>query len=220
MMRFGALFAVCALAGIAPAVVIVDDFTDAQGPLTVNPTNQTAGSRVTGSMLGGSRSTGILLYGSQYDQDSTIYINGGAFGSNQFGNASRVVLGYFATGITVAPTQITWHVDQNTNYDFSGTPEFEFDLLGNDAALTVTVDLWKLGSGGGIRQYSKTFAAGGARTETLGLADITSSTIDATDVDFMWIYFDGPANIDFGIDQITAVPEPGTMAALGLEMSR
>lgn len=217
MMRFGALFVVCALAGIAPAVVIVDDFSDPQGPFTVNPGNPTAGSRVTGSMLGGSRSTGLFLNSSQYNLDSTVLINGGAFGSNQFGNASTVYLGYFATQLQVLPSSLAWSWSSNTNYDMSATQEFEFELLGNDADLTATVYLVN-----GLfqsRTYSKTFAAGGARTETVGLADIVSDSMNMQDVDFMLVYFSGPADLDFGIDQITAVPEPGTMAALGLGLA-
>ncbi len=215
MRNFALLISFGALTSIGSAAIVIDDFTDAQGPLTVNEGQPQQIDRIAaGGAIGGSRALYLGLLASDYKQNSTARIQNGAFGNNEFGNASNTILGYFST--SVANNNTFWY-STSTNYDFAGNDTFKFNMLGNDAALGVEVLL--IGSNT-TRTYSKTFAAGGSRTETIGVGDITfDGGVDMSAVDFMWISFNAPRNGDFGIADIQAVPEPASMAVIGLGLA-
>ncbi len=94
--------------------------------------------------------------------------------------------------------------------------ELDFALIDQDFSYTV-----RLRDGNdGLLETNGDWLAGGARTESLALADFAGGVFDASDVDSVSITFNtggNTASLDFILTQFRAVvPTPGSTAMLGL----
>lgn len=214
-LRLLALATVIGMASVAPALII-DSFTDGDVSLVVSGG---AGLANLGpaTTLGGSRATWIGQNTFTGNRTSTLDISGGSFSvDNSFGTSSSASLGY---GVSFVQNGGGFGIDPNANFNLSAFDTYRFHFEGNDQPLTVYVGLYTDGGLSGLI-LSKNVAGGqfAPFVFDVTLADIFSSfgTYDLSDVDQLRFDFIASNAGDFALSHIEAVPEPATMAILGL----
>ncbi|HVL38697.1 MAG TPA: PEP-CTERM sorting domain-containing protein [Fimbriimonadaceae bacterium] len=209
MKRLAVLLCACSAAG-AHAVVVLDNFTDAQS-LSLTAQGSTSSVVNGAGMVGGSRRMGLTLLagipGVPISASSTI---GSGFLDHRSSSFSISALGLTYGGPLTSG---------DLNLNLSGENRFRLSFHYNDIANTdVQIEVRTAGGGGG--------------TSSLAMP-VPRVTNPSHTVDFMFANFVGTAN--FGdVDEIRvvfspmesgdfllaanfqAVPEPGTMIAVGL----
>jgi len=208
LVLFGLALALQAPAAAHP--LLVDDFSEAVGVLTLTSSSNaavvTAGVDDPLGVLGGRRTTLIATTGQQapgFDTTTITYVPSGI-------------------GFMDANSQVGWSGRVSLSYDLSALPsvlegalgvriEFvDYDAPGNDP-MPVTVQLDAPGGGPGV-EGPAAFAIGGP--QSLQVWFPAGDPLD--DIDTLEIIFAVPAGGDFRIDAIWTVPEPSTLAMLAL----
>ena len=203
------------LAAVAPALII-DDFTDGDVNLVVNSGAGLA-SLDAATVLGGDRATWIGQSSFTGTRSSTLNVSGGSFSiDNSFGTSSTSSLGY---GVNFVTNGGGFGVDSGANFDLSAFNTYRFHFEGNDQPLTVFIGLYMNNANAGV--FLQKNVAGGQFSPfvlDVTMADMTGSfgTLDFTDVDQVRVDFVTSNAGDFAIDKFEAVPEPATIAAVGL----
>lgn len=207
--------AVLSVAAFSPAIVI-DTFSDGDISLVVSGGAGLA-SLDPATVLGGSRATWIGQQTFTGNRTSTLDISAGAFSiDNSINTSSASSLGY---GVDSVSNSGTFSTSSNLSFNLAGLDTFRFFFEGNDQALTVEI-LLVMDMGNGVQVLSKNVAGSqfAPFVVDLGAADIvgSSGTINYGDIDQLRINFYTSNAGDFALDKIEAVPEPATMAVLGL----
>lgn len=215
--RFLGLVSLLGLAGASQALLI-DDFSDGNVNLVVTNGGGLA-SLDPATALGNSRATWIGQSTFTGDRSSTLNISGGSFSvDNSIGTSSNSSLGY---GMQSASNGGAFS-SSNPSLNLFGLDTFRFHFEGNDQPLTVSI-IVITNQGVGIQTFSKAVAGGQLSPFTLdiGPADITNTvgTLDYGDVDHLRFDFASANAGDFALSHIEAVPEPATMAVLGLGLA-
>jgi hypothetical protein len=203
-MRHTALLALIAgLSGTATAgglTIVLDDFAS-------EPNNQ----------AGGPRAVSTIILSNPFNQPATFAVDT-SFSFDGINGAA-----VFNSGIGVEQEgTILW--DNNgagLGLDAAslGLIGFELDFLMIDQAFTYIIEV---SSADGALSRFGSFAAGGARTESLALGDFdVFGTFDASAVDSVRIIFnvsdETTASLDFILTEFRAVvPTPGTVAMLAM----
>lgn len=186
----------------------------------------------------GSYDTGLLTSGSNIQWIAAGNVPGGIRGhffsvqSNDIGDdgRARTFLGpgiYSVTsgaGVDVF-TQLAYGFstgsttpDLNLGLDFSSSPIFSMDVRSTDVAVPYTVTLGSVTLG---QSASRSGFLPGAVTPSMNVVanlDFSGESF-LNDVDFIVVDFDPVVGGDFSITQIQTVPEPGTIAGLGLALA-
>lgn len=199
----------------AHAIIVIDSFSDTQPTQSVTGNTSQITRVLTSNALGGSRAAYIGQIESVATGAASLNVNQALFVSNDFGSRSIAVLGYYSVDVT---SNNAFVYSTGTNVDLTGATEFWFSVLGNDRPVNVEIKLFDVSDVNRQLIYRKAWAAGGAREEVIGQADIFELPMgfDRSQIDFLTIRFDTEASGDLAISRIAAVPEPGTLAALGL----
>ncbi len=166
---------------------------------------------------GGPRSVSTLIVSNPFNQPATFQVDT-AFSFDGIGGAA-----IFNSGIGVEQEgTILWDNDgAGLGLDVAslGIIGFELDFLMIDQDFTYIMEI---SSADGALSRFASFAAGGARTESIGLGDFdVFGSFDATAVQSVRITFnvsDAPtASLDFILTEFRAVvPTPGSLVLLGL----
>lgn len=199
----------------AQATLLVDDFSSLTGQsLTVTGVGNDATWASGGTMLGGSRGLGINVLASNYGLESSwnIVPSVGAASDNA-GNKARFSLAYLCTGAFSAAGEFFYST--STDADLSGTTGIEFDMISADLPFEVMVEFY---SDFGVMVLDKSFGSIASPT-TISLdstADLLGGSADMSKVDAIAIRFLTETDGDLGMTEIRLVPEPASMAVLGL----
>lgn len=200
----------------ASQALVIDDFSDGGVNLVVSGGAGLA-SLDSATVLGGDRATWIGQQTFTGNRTSTLDISGGAFSiDNSFGTSSISSIAYGANFVSNGGG---FGIDPNANFDMSAFNTYRLSFEGNDQSLQVYVSLY-MNNGAGQISYLKTIAGGQFSPFDVDFtaADIviSSGSIDLTDVDQVRVDFISSNAGDFALTQFEAVPEPATMAVLGL----
>lgn len=186
----------------------------------------------------GSYDTGLLTSGSNIQWVAAGNVPGGIRGhffqiqSNDIGDdgRARTFLGpgiYSVTsgaGVDVY-TQIAYGYsngstapDLNLGLDFSSSPIFSMDVRSTDVAVPYSVTLGSTTLG---LSASRTGSLPGAVTPSMNITSSVDFSGESflNDVDFIVVEFDPVVGGDFSITKIQTVPEPGTIAGVGLALA-
>lgn len=206
--------AVLSVAAFSPAIVI-DTFSDGDISLVVSGGAGLA-SLDPATVLGGSRATWIGQQTFTGNRTSTLDISAGAFSiDNSLATTSTASLGYGMSSVSNGGT----FSSSNPSLSLAGQDSFRFFFEGNDQALIIEAIIIT-GQGAGVQVMNKAVLGGQFTPFIVDLtpADIVSvgGTVDFGDVDHLRFNFYTSNAGDFALDKIEAVPEPATMAVLGL----
>lgn len=128
--------------------------------------------------------------------------------------------GYFVDAPTagVATSQLIWGWGHDLNLDLSTNKLFRVNFLGNDQDQVFVVNIISGGKGDTV---SHLVAGGRADTPFSVDFDLSSLSpdIDLTKIQEIRFQSLGAPSGDFGIQSIEAVPEPASMAVLGLGLA-
>lgn len=189
----------------ASAAVLIDSFDTPQGPFVVNSGTPNGGNEVAGGgIIGGAREVWINHAGGPGNSD--LNITGGIFFiSNDFGTSSTV----------------------NIIWDGVGSTGLGGEDLTAGGAMGIAVEVLLSDLGGTLDlTLTDTFAA--TQSSQIVLPAVGTPTtftflfgafagVDLTSVDKIQLDISGPGALDVGLDFLeTSVPEPGTMALIGL----
>lgn len=200
----------------ASQALVIDDFSDGGVNLVVSGGAGLA-SLDAATVLGGDRATWIGQQTFTGNRTSTLDISGGAFSvDNSFGTSSISSLAYGASFVTNGGA---FGIDTNANFDMSAFNSYRLSFEGNDQSLQAYVSLY-MNNGVGQITYLKTIAGGQFSPFNVDFTAtdivVSSGSIDLTDVDQVRVDFFSSNAGDFALTQFEAVPEPATMAVLGL----
>lgn len=192
------------------ALIVIDDFSTGAVNMTTN--GATMYSFQNGSMVGGDRFTELNVsgnqFGLQYAVDTTTGLLSVSSQPGVDGN-TKLGYGYLDTG--------TGAGFDNMSFDFSGESRFEIDVFSNDLPATITIALRNsVFNGGTILMVTKNVAGGMVNTPQTITWDFTEfGGFPFNDVDQILVDIETAESGDITLDEIRAVPEPGTMIALG-----
>lgn len=200
----------------ASHALIIDDFSDGGVNLVVSGGAGLA-SLDAATVLGGDRATWIDQQTFTGNRTSTLDISGGALSvDNSFGTSSISSVAY---GVNFVTNGGGFGIDAGANFDMSAFNTYRLSFEGNDQPLQVSVSLF-MNNGTGQITYLKTIAGGQFSPFNVDFtaADIvlSSGSINLADVDQVRVDFFSSNAGDFAVTQFEAVPEPATMAVLGL----
>lgn len=189
----GAMLAAC-----APALVL-DDFTT--GPYSVRLQSGSDSAMQAGSMIGGDRQTVISVQSNPFNQYLGLVIANGVLASDS------------GTSLD-ASTLVSYGATADLNANLFGYNAFEVHFMSNDLPLTLSVTLFT--STGDVSETVQVAVPNGLSFDVTVPYSLFTAFSAFGDVDRIAFGFETPRNGDFAITGIEAVPEPGTMLALGL----
>lgn len=198
--------------GIANAMVI-DDFTTPYFNSIVGGSD--VNFQVGGGIVGGERDVELLVLANPQNQFLDVAITGGNLGivSNGFATSSIVSLQYDGFNDEVGntgPGKFLNNVGSGAPLGLGFCNAVRIDFIGNDLKVNIQVEARLggalIGIGNGMR------AAG----QGVGFEDIAMNPAALAAADSLTVRFNADPSGDFAITGIECVPEPASMAALGL----
>lgn len=213
-------FAAASFSVAAHAGFVIDDFSDGAISVTTDSTNNFAATSASASVLGGTRYLGQTFNGPSRRSAAAV-ADGSLNVSTPSGSLTETALIYgnaVGTAVNVSGTP-DWYVGNGSDLSFGVNNKFRFDFLSNERNLNLTLVLQQ--NGVNYTTYKKTIAGDQfSPFSVLVTASDIMGTIGAgasmTGFDTLYVRFDSAVSGDFELGSIQAVPEPGTMAALGL----
>ena len=196
--------------GAGAHALVLDGFTDG----SYNSGYISSGGVINWSaatVVGGIRGTSLNILANNEEEDARLRVRGVVSGGTYSVSAGP--------GVSVFAQLAYGYAFNNTgggndlNLDLTATNDIRLNFLSNDLALDTTVNLYSNGSliassnkivGANPNAFSETFAFGGA-----GLSDVDQILVN---------FYNSPSG-DWALTGVEAVPEPASMAILGLGMA-
>lgn len=210
------LLGLLAAAGSAHALMI-DDFTTGSFSQSISHVGNPGwiGSQ-TGSMLGGERDAGIYIESNPLGVNATI-----AAGSGFLVNSGGTML---SAHFGVQYDGIGDETDSSTPFnsgpglggvDFSADNAFQLNFIANDEDLAGYIQVYDLD--GNVSQVLYTVAGGQMSpfSYTVAFSDFSGNADFSSINSITFIWSTSPSG-DFALSSIESVPEPATMAILGI----
>lgn len=204
-----ALIGILSVAGVAGATQ-VDDFSS--GAFMQSIMNGTFVLTSAGTMASGERDVELNVQGNPFNQFLDVKVdNGLSVVSNGFGVVSKITLQYDVNGDEVGNTgagRTLTNSGAGAGLALDGDT-VRVNFIGSDLGTTVKAILRKDGvqiaSGIGVKN------AGGASALDVFVGGAAMAEADSISIEFM-----ADPSGDFALSSIETVPEPATLAALGL----
>jgi len=208
-----ALVAMC-LVGSSHAI-LVDNFATAGG--TSISSGTIVGTNAGPGIIGGERDREQVVLANPLGQFLDVSIGGGLHVvSNGFLMDSVVSLQYDGAGDEVGNTGVGNTLNHAGTGALAGAfagDRVRIGWLGNDLKVDVRVELRKAGA------VLSTNTVARAAMSGAGFQDIFMNSADMAMADSLTVRFHADPSGDFAIGRIETVPEPATMAALGLGLA-
>lgn len=201
-----------AIAAFSRAIVI-DDFTDGNQFLAVDSVSIEAYALVNASVLDGDRGMYVRQLMSDGPLRSTMRVANGylSVSNEDFVQAdSFLAYGADAVGAGGATAYQT-----SNDLSLGANNQLKFEFLRADLPLTLLVQFWDGSSP--WTEYKKAVAPSMSPfTVMVTDADLIQGAPMWSNFDLMRVFFLSSPSGDFALDRIEAVPEPATLAALGV----
>lgn len=195
------------VAASSQAVVMIDDFSTGSLDLQLTPPATTINGTRTGSMVGGHARHVLSFISNPDGNDARLRVNPSV--------GVQMVSGEDLVSSSVM-TQYGRLADLNLN--LSGESAFKVDFRTNDLPLSMRVYAFTWDGTAYKQAFGiATVAAGSNFSQVINFSSMTTATgFSFANVDRVEFHFNTAPSGDFSVTEITAVPEPATMAALGL----
>jgi hypothetical protein len=209
MMKGTAIVVGIALSSFAFPVIVIDDFTSGSFSYSRSSVG-TSSARVPGTMLGGTRWT--LSNVTSNPSGSVLNVNVGSGAANFVAgdglvHVSDVRYGYNLSGGLA---------DLNVDLTAGGLNGFKISFLENSGNLNLLVQMRRT-VGAGAQWGSHAIVVGpSASPFDVFVPYSVFGSLNLTDVDQVIFRFTNQPGEDYKLGRIEAVPEPATLAALGL----
>jgi|GEM_PF-991110 len=219
------VFGAFVLAGSASAQnIVIDDFSSGATDISIVSGTGYLESQQNGAsgIVGGQRDLLLEVLNNPYNRSAEFEVvpsQGASFLSNGAGLLSQVYLDY--DGQDSEGNDGFQTAGSGLNLDLSGQNQLRFDFLFADLGLDVKVDFYTYDGGMSTGRFSVMEDTFVPQIYTIDFSSFTAenggSGVDFSDVDRIVVHFQ-PQNAatDFGLKSIQAVPEPTSMAAIGL----
>ncbi len=212
---------VLSVAGSASAQFIIDDFSSGDTNMTLNGTGHLEGQQAGTGIVGGQRDVLLDISSNPFNRNAQFEVvsgQGASFLSNGPGVTSHVGLDYDGLDVEGQDGVLTAS-GSGLNLNFSNLNALQFDFLFADLGLNTEVEFFTYGGGSSMGQFMVPEDLTSPQQFTLNFNTFTSTSgsgVDFSDVDRIMVRFNADrAATDFGLARMSAVPEPGTMLAMG-----
>ncbi len=202
------LLVALATAGVFAHALVLDDFND--GNINDKIFGTSSNSTYTAATVpGGFRYVLHSITANPFSLSHSAVVTNGIFSSSSKNEVKAVAVigwGVDATGTASAGTAL--------NANLSSFTQFKVNVLSNDQPASLTL---QVGSGAGAFNVTKAVMpnmVSTAQSVTFSFSEFTG--VDFSDVDAIGLLVDTGTSGDIVLDSFEAVPEPGTMIALGL----
>ena len=208
------LGALAALAVASQANIMIDDFSSGSGSDTIVATNTNFVFQ-NGTMLGSDRLVWHTISANPLNLDHKATVINGIFSAaakSQVDSMTQLGYGFQPVGgFTV----------QDMNANFSAESRFRVTCLSNDLGGTISVNVRSASqfSGAYVASTLNLVPGMNSTTHTYEFAFSSFTGFNFADVDQVVLVIDNNASGDTIIDTFEAVPEPTTMALLGLGLA-
>jgi hypothetical protein len=226
------MLGIAALSAAANAQLVVDNFLTGETDLVVMSGTDAVESQQTGpndSILGGQRDVLFVVQQNPFNRRNRFEIDpeqGAAFKSTGAGVQSLVQFDYDGFDDEGNDGILTPSIDASfgtgLNQSFMGQDRFRINFLEIDQRITVRIDAYTYGSADAYsfveRQVGPVNSPEAVDFLFSDFSTIQNGTMaDWNDIDRLVFSFQSVDNgVDWGLTSITAVPEPTSMAAIGL----
>jgi len=212
-----------AMAVPASAVVVIDDFTQGATSLAVvGTTGWQESQQTTTNIPGLQRDVLLRVTSNPFQRNASFDIVPGQ-GMSFYASGPGVVgfVGLDYDGVDVEGSDGVQTAGPGANMDFTGQTAIRFNFAFVDLGTVIHMDAYTYA---GTKQSSVNFTVGsGITSATLvdvpisGFSSVTGGGVDWSHVDRLVIDFNSNnAATDFALSNISAVPEPASMAALAI----
>lgn len=196
---------------VAARADVIDNFST--GAFMQSITTGTFVLTQAGAMSTGERDVQMNVLGNPFNQFLDVSVGSGMnVVSNGFGVVSKVTLQYDVNGDEVGNTgagKVLTNSGSGSSIGLGANPIVRLNFAGNDLAVTARVVLRN--SGAVIGEAVGIKNPGGA-----GVLDLVLGSAAMSSADSISIEFSADPSGDFALTSVEAVPEPATMAALGI----
>lgn len=196
----------------AANAVVLDEFADGDTAVVLNSGTQIDFKAA--SVPGGSRGVILAIVDNPRNQIGEVYVSGGKFTES----AGVRVKTHVELGYGFESDGGGGFVTDDLNLNLTGYTDLRFNFDSNDLDLNMTVYLGSFTNG--YSSVSRLVAGGRnetAFTEVFSLGDFTG--LNLADIDQIAIVFDNSAGGDYAMENWEAVPEPASLAAVGLGLA-
>ncbi|MFN3682421.1 MAG: PEP-CTERM sorting domain-containing protein [Fimbriimonadaceae bacterium] len=198
-----------ALSALAFPVIVIDDFTTGTFSYTRSSVG-TSSARVAGSMLGGTRWTLSNVTANPSSSQLSVAVGGGVadfVAGNGLVHVSELRYGYTLGGALA---------DLNADLTAGGNNALKISFLENSGNLGLLVQLRRTAGASSQWFNYNTSVAASAVPFDLSIPYSVFGSFNLTDVDQVILRFTSEPGADYRLGGVEAVPEPATIAALGL----
>jgi hypothetical protein len=220
MRKLVLVFTAVSLSVAAHAGFVIDDFTDGAVSVSTSSTNPFDADSASASVLGGTRYLAQTFDGPTRRSAAAV-ADGSLNVSTPSGSFTKTALVYGnAVGSALNMSGIPdWNVGAGTDISLGLNDKLQFNFLSNEQNLNMTVVLQH-----DMANY--TFFSKSITGNQLSPFSVIISSNDIvanwglgasfSKFDTLYVRFDSSVSGDFELGSIEAVPEPGTIAALGM----
>lgn len=202
-----------ALATVASVhAVVLDEFSDGDASVVLSASDQFDFKPA--SVPGGTRGLYLAIMDNPRNQIGEIYVSAGKFTESAGVRTKtnvQLAYGFESDGGS-------GFITDDMNLDLSAYNEFRFNFDSNDLDLMMTVYVGSFNNG--YSTVSRLVAGGRNETafvESFSFGDFAGANFG--DIDQIVIEFENSAGGDYALENFEAVPEPATMAAIGLGLA-
>lgn len=196
------------------AMVMLDNYDSGAIDLLLNWPNNSIQTNRVGTMVGGQVWTELAIAANSNQNNARLRVNT-SLGRMDVSSEVLVQALMFSTyGVDSAGD---FSASSDLNLDLSGESRFEVDFFYVETPLLVSITLYDAESIYGSTQVTTTVSSGFSKKASFDFSAFTG--YDFSDVDAILFDITAPTSSDYSINSFSAVPEPASMAALGLGLA-
>jgi len=201
-------------AQLSHAMVMIDNYDSGAIDLLLTPPNASIQANRVGTMVGGQAWTELAVVANANQNNARLRVNTSLGRMDVSSEVLVQALMFSAYGVDNTGS---FSASSDLNLDLSGESRFDVDFFYVETPLSVSVTLYDAESVYSPTQVVTTVSSGFSKKASFNFSSFVG--YDFSDVDAILMDVTAPTSSDYSISSFSAVPEPASMAVLGLGLA-